>query len=149
MLANFNWFTHFTYALVTHLNWFKSDHKLVLLNLGNGEDSKKSTRRFRFMASWVTDKSFKDLVKTNWRNDTSWPDAISNLIEKNIEWNSAVFGNINRRKRNIASRLSGIDKANPKGLNQYLNQLQETLWKDYEKILLQEEILWYQRARHK
>lgn len=27
--------------------------------------------------------------------------------------------------------------------------MQETLWKDYEKTLLHEETLWYQRARHK
>lgn len=48
----------------------------------------------------------------------------------------------------LIKRLSGIDRANPKGTNPYLNQLQETLWEEYEKTLLQEKILWSQRARY-
>lgn len=52
-------------------------------------------------------------------------------------------------KRTLTRLLSGIDKANPNGTNQYLNQLQEVLWKEYERTLLQEDILWYQRARYK
>lgn len=37
-LANFNCFTHFNDAYLEHLNWFKSDHKPILLVLGREEE---------------------------------------------------------------------------------------------------------------
>lgn len=148
-LANFNGFEYFTEALVEHLNWFKLDHRPVLLRLGGRNKERNSSKRFKFMATWTTEKSFRDLVRINWRNDVDLPNAISSLTGKILEWNNTVFGNIHKRKRDLTKRLNGIDKANPRGTNSFLNQLQETLWKDYEKILLQEELLWCQRARHR
>lgn len=142
-LANFNWFSNFKDGYVEHLNWFKSDHRPVLLRLGQGIE-RSPHRRFRFIATWVTDGSFKDLIKDNWGNDPSWPTAISSLTKKIQDWNRNVFGNINKRKRDLIRRLNGIDKANPEWTNTFLNQLQEVLWKDYERILLQEENKWIQ-----
>lgn len=73
---------------------------------------------------------------------------MTNLKDKIKVWNQDVFGNINKRKMEL-SELCGIDRANPRGTNIFLNQLQESLWKDYEKILVQEKLLWCQRVRHK
>lgn len=121
----------------------------VLLRMRGGEIGKRSSCRFRFMAAWVTNDSFKDLIKENYCNEYSWPVAISRLMDMIKEWNSEVFDSINKRKMELTNRLSGTDRANPKVINPYLNQLRKTLWKEYEKTLLQEEILWCQRARHK
>lgn len=63
---------------------------------------------------------------------------MAHLTGNIIEWNNMIFGNINLRKKTLIKRLNGIDKANPEGKNKFLNHLQETLWKDYEKTLLQE-----------
>lgn len=147
-LANYRWFTHFKDGYVQHLNWFKYDHRPLLLRTGRTTE-KRPPKRFCFIAAWTTDESFKDMIKENWGNDPSCPVAISSLTEKIQVWNMDVFGNINRRKRDLISRLSGIDRANPDGANSYLNHLQEVRWNDYEKTLLQEEVLWCQRVRHK
>lgn len=117
--------------------------------MGGGEEEKRTPLRFRFIVAQATESSFKKMIKANWSKEDSWPKAISSLTERIKEWNNTVFGNINNKKRTLSKRLNGIDKTNPKGANPYLNQLQERLWKDYEKTLLQEKILWSQRARHK
>lgn len=148
-LANFNWFTHFNEAYNEHLNWFKSNHRLVLVRMGSEDPCRRTPSRFRFMASWATDSSFKDLIKHSWDNSKEWPEAISSLKGKISEWNNTVFGNIHRRKKSLLNRLSGIDRSDPMGSNPFLIQLHDTLWREYEKTLLQEEIFWCQRVRHK
>lgn len=130
---NFDWFINFNEAYIQHLNWFKSNHISLLLIMGNGVEDKRLTRRFRFIAAWVIDDSFKEMLKGNWRKDCSWPVTISWLTDRIKEWNKDIFGNINKRKRIIINRLNGIDRANLEGTNPYLNHLQEILWKDYEK----------------
>lgn len=149
VLANFKWFTNFKEAHIQHLNWFKSDHRPVLLKMNREVLEKKPTSHFQFMATWVTDDSFKELLKRNWDNKHNWPDVIAKQTDRIKEWNIEVFSNINKRKRELTNKLSGIDRANPRGTNPFLNHLQETLWKDYEKTLMQEELLWCQKARHR
>lgn len=67
-LASFSWFTKFREAHIQHLNWFKSKHRPVLLKMNKEGPNKKPARRFRFIAAWVTNDSFKDLLKKNWNN---------------------------------------------------------------------------------
>lgn len=87
----------------------------------------KAPKRFIFMAAWVTEESFKELVKNSWKKNEDWPSAISHFTGSIIEWNIIVFGNIISRKKSLLKRLNGIDKYNPKGTNKFLNQLQLTL----------------------
>lgn len=146
-LSNFNWFSHFFEAYCEHLNWFKSNHRPIIVRMGCNTTQDRSLKRFRFLAAWATKESFSELIKDSWRSKEDWPIAISHLKDRIIEWNNTIFGNINLRKRSLTRRLQGIDRANPEGTNVFLNQLQETLWKEYERTLLHEEILWCQRAR--
>jgi len=44
--------------------------------------------------------------------------------------------------------LEGIDRKLEKSNCTHLLQLQKELWKQYERSLLQEEAVWYQRARN-
>lgn len=77
---------------------------------------KKPTRQFRFMATWITNASFKDLIKKNWDNNHSWPEAIENLIDRIKEWNREVFGNINKRKKELTNRLGVVIEPIRRGL---------------------------------
>lgn len=95
--------------------------------MGEEINEVRTTKRFRFMAAWETVISFKELIKTKWNNQDVWPRSIASLTSAIMEWNRSTFGNINLRKRVITRRLNGIDKANPYGTNNYLNQLQENL----------------------
>lgn len=105
-LANFSWFIRFKEAF----------------RMGEMEN-KRPPRHFRFIVAWVTDNSFKEMIKDNWSTDCSWPVAISSLTKRIKEWNRDVFGSINKRKRTLTNILSGIDRANLDGTNLYLNQL--------------------------
>lgn len=121
----------------------------MLVRLGSDDLCNKNPKWFRFVVAWATEPSFKDLIKNSWNNNEDWPEVISSLTEKISKWNNMIFGNINRRNRTLMRRLSGINRIDPMGSNHYLNHLQDTLWKKYERALLHEEILWCQRARHK
>lgn len=55
-------------------------------------------------------------------------------------WNRVVFGNISYRKSRIMKRLEGIDRRLNEEGNSHLVTLQRDLWKEYEDILVQEEI---------
>lgn len=122
-MANFSWLTHYKEAYSEHLNWLKSDHRPILLRLGEGETEVKTQQGFRFIAAWTTEVSFKELVKNSWRKNVVWPNAISHMTGKIIEWNKLTFRNINKRKKLLIRRLNGIDRANPERTNPFLNQL--------------------------
>lgn len=62
-LANFSWFTSFKDAYVHHLNWFKSDHRHLLLKMGRGDVNRRTYSRFRFIT--ITNDSFKDMLEKN------------------------------------------------------------------------------------
>lgn len=46
-------------------------------------------------------------------------------------------------------RLNGISRALARGPNDFLERLQNQLWSDYEEIIVQEELLWFQKSRYK
>lgn len=70
-LSNFSWFNKHKEAHIEHLNWFKSDHRPILLNLHKNKLKTRCARRFRFLAAWVTEESFTDVVKNNWNIEES------------------------------------------------------------------------------
>lgn len=125
----------------------KSDHKPLLLK-GNPEGPLVRTNRpFRFMANWLTDPSFLSMVKEAWEDNVDWDEAVSEFQNKAKEWNYTHFGNIFHKKRRLMARLEGINSQLSMNANVYLKKLQKTLWKDYQNILAQEELVWFQKAR--
>lgn len=122
-LVDFNWFTNFKEAYIQHLNWFKSYHRLVLLRMEKEWMIREHPGAFFYCSSgyiWLVQENDKGKLG-EWVY--SWPVEISRLADKIKEWNSDVFGNINKRKRVFINRLSGIDRANSEGTNPYLNHL--------------------------
>lgn len=64
-LANLHWYSHFSNAFSEHLNWFKSNHRSILVRLGTINRDWRTSKRFRFIATWITEASFKELVRSN------------------------------------------------------------------------------------
>lgn len=62
-------------------------------------------------------------------------------------WNSEVFGDIFRRKRQLISRLGGIQRAIQRRSNPHLYKLEEDLTREYNRVLYQEQLLWFQKSR--
>ncbi|XP_027351383.1 uncharacterized protein LOC113862498 [Abrus precatorius] len=90
-----------------------------------------------------------NVVRNLWNEASPWNTNLTTLQDGLRDWNQNVFGNIFKRKKEIMKWLDGISRSLSHGPNVYLEGLQQRLWKDYEKILLREELLWFQKSRCK
>ncbi|XP_057739670.1 uncharacterized protein LOC130956669 [Arachis stenosperma] len=117
-------------------------------NLVESEQN-RGRRLFRFLAAWITHPDFGNAVGASWNNQGSWAEGIVNFNNRIKEWNKSLFSDIFRRKHRILRRLQGFNSSLGHSHNSYLDKLQKELWVEYEQILLQEEFLWFQKARSK
>ena len=81
-----------------------------------------------------------------WENNRNLEAAISCFTFKAREWNKNHFGNIFTRKKNLMSRINGIQRAlalNPSFLVKLVNEL----LKELDAVLNQEEELWALKSR--
>ncbi|KAJ1386431.1 hypothetical protein SESBI_40794 [Sesbania bispinosa] len=85
------------------------DHKSLLMDTHPCVLSSRP-RFFKFIASWLEDSSFKDLVTGAWSVDRPWLEAVNIFQENATTRNSDLFGNIFHRKRHVLARLKGVNK---------------------------------------
>lgn len=64
-------------------------------------------------------------------------------------WNYEVIRNIFRRKHHLLTCHSGIQYALENGHNPFLVELEQQLRKEFDRVLPQEEVLWYQESHYK
>ncbi|KAI9082690.1 hypothetical protein K1719_035264 [Acacia pycnantha] len=148
MLANDQWLNMFPNASVAHLPFFKSDHRPLLLCLNMAETSTKPNRPFRFIAAWVLHDSFDDFVKLSWAQNSPWQQNISQFAQACLQWNKEVFRHTEGRKKFLLRRLDGITRAVARhGMLPKYEELQLSIWKELEDDLLQEYLLWAQKAK--
>lgn len=72
----------------------------------------------------------------------SWLIRLSSQI-----FNKEIFGNIFKRKRTIEARMRGIQRSFERVDSLFLFQLEQTLQHEYNHILFQEELFWFQKSR--
>lgn len=60
-----------------------------------------------------------------------------------------MYGNIFKRKKRLLARLEGIDRKLLEGPSERLSHLKRDLWGQYNAILDQEEVYWFQQSRSK
>ena len=65
---------------------------------------------------------------------------------KEKEWNYNQFGNINKRKARVIARIGGLQYALETHSTPNLRKLKSELKQEYVNILIQEDLLWKQRA---
>lgn len=58
-----------------------------------------------------------------------------------------MFGDIFKKKRKLMARLEGLQTAVQRRSNPFLHKLKEELAREYNTILYQEELFWFQKAR--
>ncbi|KAI9116206.1 hypothetical protein K1719_013136 [Acacia pycnantha] len=147
MLANDQWFLKYPNASVTHLPFFKSDHRPLLIRLDK-DRSKVVNRPFRFIAAWVLHEKFDDFVQQSWMTDMAWLQNIAQFSNACSVWNKEVFRHTEGRKKLLLRRLDGISRVVARyGLLPKYEALQLHLWKELEDVLLQESLIWAQKAR--
>lgn len=72
-VVNVEWQLKFPEAKILHLSLYKFDHRPLSLNLiDNNEGQKYGDKPFRFMAAWLLDNSFDEVVKQSWKGDLDW-----------------------------------------------------------------------------
>ena len=139
--VNPSWCVIYPDARVTHLTWCHLDHFPVLLEMQLRAHYGK-IRPFRFQTSWLLDPSFFPIVHQAWERNSKLLDTINVFTQEVKEWNKNQFGNIFYRKKNLMSRLNGIQRALALRPLDFLVQLENELLRKLDIALNQEEELW-------
>ncbi|KAF7825206.1 Retrovirus-related Pol polyprotein LINE-1 [Senna tora] len=77
-----------------------------------------------------------------------WLQGLLDFTSSVKKWNHSEFGNVFLRKNNLIRRLEGIDRKLATSYHGGLKKLKSKIWKEYETILLQEELIWFQKSRN-
>ena len=148
-LANCDWRSSFPEAFVETLSRLHSDHASLLIRCGSVQQN-RGVRPFRFQAVWSTHPQYEHVVLNAWpRGNHFIPASLCAVRNDSLKFNSEVFGNIHKRKRELEARIRGIEKRLETWDSASLSFLLQQLHKDYDEVLYQEEILWFQKSREK
>ncbi|XP_061357222.1 uncharacterized protein LOC133301586 [Gastrolobium bilobum] len=147
--SNGNWNVRFPNRFLSHLLFYSSDHRPIILLNGTPPRGTNSTRPFRFMASWLTCDSFPGIVNKCWGEETNWIEASENFKAETSKWHNETYKEANRRKFLLHARIKGIDERLSRYHDSELEAIQINLWKELNEIYMHEEILWFQRSRCK
>lgn len=147
-LCNSDWSSLFPEGMVRILPRTYSDHAPVLIHTLRIASRGRTKRPFRFEAAWLLDPRFHDVAKNSWLGN-NFADKIISLTNKVSKWNKESFGNIFRKKKWILGRIEGIQRAQSNQPMHSLQCLEKDLIADYNNILNQEELLWFQKSRSK
>lgn len=146
-LCNKEWQLQFDEGFLTHLPRIKSDHRPILLSYFRTVAAPSVHRPFRFQAAWLTHPSFKEFIKDSWLGSGAWELSYPHLVEALKKWNFEVFGNIFHRKNRVLQRMKGVENILSRRYSTHLRDVLGGLQKEFEEILIQEELLWYQKSR--
>ncbi|XP_061361919.1 uncharacterized protein LOC133305695, partial [Gastrolobium bilobum] len=130
-------------------NMFEMHQSLLrpLLICNNGQSRPgEFSRSFKFLAAWLTDHRFYDLVKKSWEKDDNWITARGRFETDAIKWHQNVFKEHMKQKNRLYSRLNGLDSYKY-GRFDHSTEVLQSLWKELQSILVKEELTWYQRSR--
>lgn len=148
-LANIQWRLSFPEAFVEVLCRLHSDHNPLLLKLG-GTPQPRGPKQFRFEAAWAMHEDYQGIVQTAWEQKRGKPlEALDQVRIQSLIFSKDVFDDIFRRKRNIEAWLKGIQKTLERVDSLFLLHLEQSLQHDYNHILFQEELFWFQKSREK
>ncbi|XP_024630927.1 uncharacterized protein [Medicago truncatula] len=146
-LANVDWRISFLEAFVEVLCRLHSDHNPLLLRFG-GLPLARGLRPFRFEAAWIDHSDYAEVVRSSWNSTNHNTTASLNSVRQNsITFNQEIFGNIFQRKRRVESRLKGVQNYLERVDSYCHTLLEKELQQEYNHILFQEEMLWYQKSR--
>ncbi|KAK9169574.1 hypothetical protein Syun_001714 [Stephania yunnanensis] len=145
-LINADWGDFLVAPKLTHLAKVYSDHCPLLLDIDVGDAVQPKPKFFKLLSAWETHSDWQKFVKECWDDTKPLHEALTLFSDQATKWNREVFGNIFHRKRRILARLRGIQKAFETHISGNLLLLDKELRIELENILLQEDLLWHQRA---
>lgn len=120
-----------------------------MVQMTRGTFENRNRRPFQFLASWITHDDFNSFIKSAQRNSRSWNQQIKLFQEDTLKWNREVFGHIFSRKKELLKKLRNLERCLGNGNNHNVMMEQQMVWREYEQVLIQEEVLWFQKSRTK
>lgn len=148
-ISECDWRSSFSETYVGNLLRHHSNHYPVLLRC-KGVTSDRNTFPFRFQAAWLQHKDFPQVVNSAWiKGNQVVTKSLDKAKEDALVFNSEVFGNIINKKLTLAARLRGIQRTLERSDILGLLLLEVVLQREYNDVLKQEEMLWYQKSREK
>ncbi|KAK8694484.1 hypothetical protein V6N13_072035 [Hibiscus sabdariffa] len=145
-ICNSYWDEAYPISVVSHLLRIRSDHRPILLQVGNFR-AHHSPSRFRYFSGWLSHEDFNRMVSDNWQDKATMTETLTNFTAAADVWNKLVFGYIGSRKRMLMARLRGIQKSLCSRPSRFLSSLESDLLLELENLLDQEELLWRQKSR--
>nr|XP_029148343.1 uncharacterized protein LOC114925220 [Arachis hypogaea] len=119
--VNEAWMTMFPEGYSKILSRLHSDHCPILVHC-HGGPRVKGSRPFRFQAAWATHPSYKHVISKAWNQE---------------------FGGVTERLKMIDQIRRRLEVSDVLSLRIKEAELRE----DYNRLLLQEELFWYQKSR--
>jgi len=135
--------------MVTHLPFVASDHAPLFVQLSPGVAGNPRRRPLRFEEAWLKHTGFQELLSASWRNDISTPKALTGLRETLRRWNREVFGDVKKRKDELISEITKIQEQLDSAPTVALLESEASLLKEFDVVLEQEELIWFQKSREK
>ncbi|XP_019178147.1 PREDICTED: uncharacterized protein LOC109173368 [Ipomoea nil] len=145
-ICSVDWRLQFPDAEVVHLPIVSSDHAPLHIRTRLSK-LRSQPKKFRYNAMWATHPNFLQFVEKNWSKEHELDQNKVNLAAKFQEWNKNTFVNIHHRKKQVLARLGGVQRNLAINGRPDLIKLNKKVRKELEEILLQEELLWFQRSR--
>ncbi|KFK31800.1 hypothetical protein AALP_AA6G160500 [Arabis alpina] len=136
-------------ASVTHLPFLSSDHTPLFIQLCPILVGNPRRRPFRFEAAWLKHESFQDMLKSSWNGGTSTPKALEELREKLKKRNREVFGDVQKRREQLVDEIKSVQDRLELTQTTVLLEREAWLLKEFEDVLEQEEVIWFQKSREK
>ncbi|XP_061369209.1 uncharacterized protein LOC133312082 [Gastrolobium bilobum] len=141
------WSTLWPNHFVLNLPFYNSDHRLILVMDEGARNRSNGDMSFKFLAAWLTDDSFGNVVKNCWSDDNVWFSRSDKFKAEASHWLETTFSMLQKQKSRIQARLRGIDVRLDLHPDENLELLKKSLWYELEVILVREEISWFQRAK--
>ena len=146
-LVNEKWRLKFEEGGLRNLPKYSSDHCPILMSTTGFAPVERAIRPFRFQAAWLNHDKFHEFVHRNWVSSAPIVPFLKDFARKIQTWNKEEFYNIFRRKSELWARLEGIQKRLAQGGQSHLIKLENKLRTEMERVLNDEEMLWFQKSR--
>ena len=136
-------------ASVSHLPLLASDHAPLYVQLCPEGGSDPRRRPFRFEAAWLKHESFKALLEASWDSGLSTQAALEKLRKRLRRWNKEVFRDVQRKKEKLMKEIKAVQKVLDRTQTDDLLLKEAIMPKEFDTILEQEEMIWFQKSREK
>ncbi|CAA0812017.1 Unknown protein [Striga hermonthica] len=149
--ADTEWLANFPFGTVETLNRGNSDHNPLILHCHRKPNIQGLPQPpFRWHEAWADHPDYLKVITDKWRlGNGDFLHNMNSIREASISFNRTCFGNIGARKRKIQRRLLGIQRIQTRVDSARLAILERQLLSEYNSILHQEELIWFQKSREK